>query len=152
MRTHCSHFKVDSINLYPVEQIKNYKPKGFWYEVDNDWQRWTDEEDFHCGEYVFKVELNDCNILLIDTLPKLDEFHSQFYIGDRLSLRGIDWAAVAKKYDGVEIAPYQWERRLALDFMWYYGWDCASGVIWEPKNAKVEYIGIREELKLQGDK
>lgn len=47
-----------------------------------------------------------------------------------------------------EIAPYQWERRLAREFMWYYGWDLASGVIWRPKNALVAFIGKYESAKV----
>jgi len=35
---------------------------------------------------------------------------------------------VSKEYDGIEIAPYQWDARLSL--IWYYGWDVASGCIW----------------------
>ena len=42
----------------------------------------------------------------------------------------IDWAEVASKYDGIIISPYQWSLRLDMEMMWYYGWDCASGCIW----------------------
>jgi hypothetical protein len=43
----------------------------------------------------------------------------------------IDWPRVAERFDGVIIAPYQWKHRLEL--MWYYGWDCASGCIWNAR-------------------
>lgn len=46
---------------------------------------------------------------------------------------GIDWKAVAKEYDGIEIDPYQYERRFSEGFLWYYGWDCASGCVWRPR-------------------
>lgn len=45
----------------------------------------------------------------------------------------LDWAAIGKLYDGIIIAPYLWERRLNGGAMWYYGWDCASGCIWNPR-------------------
>lgn len=121
-----------------------YKPAGFWYEVDGDWRRWCEGESFGRGYHLHEVFLNDCEVLFIDSLEKLDRFHEEYHVaeprGSYVTLE-MDWARVAQCYDGIEIAPYQWERRLANDFMWYYGWDCASGVIWRPKNAKVVYIG-----------
>ena len=44
---------------------------------------------------------------------------------------GIDWKKAARKYGGLIITPYQWDMRFEL--LWYYGWDCASGVIWGTK-------------------
>ncbi len=43
----------------------------------------------------------------------------------------LEWDKVKDKYQGIIIAPYQWECRLALETCWYYGWDCASGCIWD---------------------
>jgi hypothetical protein len=40
----------------------------------------------------------------------------------------INWPKVAQDYSGIEICPYQWKFR--LNYMWYYGWDVASGCIW----------------------
>ena len=88
--------------------------------------------------------MNNCNVLIIDSLQKLDEFHVRF--PKARPIRSIDWVKVRKLYDGVEIAPYQYKRRLHPNFSWYYGWDCASGVIWRPKDAVVKYIGIVEEI------
>jgi hypothetical protein len=44
----------------------------------------------------------------------------------------IDWPVVAEGWAGVEINPYLWKRRLNGG-MWYYGWDCASGCIWDKR-------------------
>ena len=44
--------------------------------------------------------------------------------------RYIDWPAVATDYPGLIIAPYQWSCRMSEFTRWYYGWDCASGCIW----------------------
>lgn len=120
-----------------------YKPRGFWYEVNGEWREWCGAENFGTGRYIHEVQLNDCNVLIIDTATKLDRFHNDFQIVQQLSpkfaLIEIDWKRVSDNYDGVEIAPYQYQRR--YKFMWYYGWDCASGVIWRPKNATVTYVG-----------
>lgn len=29
------------------------------------------------------------------------------------------------------ITPYCWPARMDPDLIWYYGWDCASGCIWD---------------------
>lgn len=118
------------------------KPKGFWYEVDGDWRRWCEAENFGSYSHIHEVDLADCHMLFIDTLEKLDAFDDKYRQAPILPtglLYEIDWGMVARDFDGLEIAPYRWERR--LDFLWYYGWDCASGVIWRPRNATVTYVG-----------
>lgn len=127
-----------------------YKPKGFWYSVDRDWERWCtgDMPEWLDGTFVHNVTLGAENMAFIRTIPELDAFHLKFraprphstFWGEPLYY--IDWPAVAAQYDGIEIAPYQWEYRLNGPISeWYYPWDCASGVIWRPKGIKVEYDG-----------
>jgi hypothetical protein len=115
------------------------KPIGLWYEVNGDWRRWCRENEWNLDalQYIHTVDLADANVLVIDTLAKLDAFHAEFCVGERF-VEKIKWDVVARKYDGVEIAPYQWARR--LDWSWYYGWDCASGVLWRPRNAAVSLV------------
>lgn len=125
------------------------KPCGFWYEVDGDWLRWCKGEGWNIDalRFLFEVDLVDCNILFVNTLRKLDAFHEEYYkVRPGQSWSGyIDWKSVSQKYDGLEIAPYQYKRRFSLDFLWYYGWDCASGVIWRPRNATVTYVRKLDE-------
>lgn len=47
----------------------------------------------------------------------------------------IDWCKVSRNFAGIIIAPYLWERRMNDNRSnwhtnWYYGWNCASGCIW----------------------
>ena len=144
-RTHLSK-TAEPIVLKEVDATERgsgcYKPKGFWYQVDGDWLRWCEAEDFGHGSHVHSLDLNDCTVLLIDTLRKLDNFHRRFSRikrPGRYAIPEINWGKLSSLYDGLEIAPYRWERR--LEFSWYYGWDCASGVIWRPKNAVLRYVG-----------
>lgn len=37
---------------------------------------------------------------------------------------------IGARYDGIVITPYVWSMRLDRSAFWYYGWDCASGCIW----------------------
>lgn len=140
-RTHCSRNK-DEIVLVEKDPLSGYggayKPTGFWYEVDGDWRRWCEAEEFGCGRYLFSVDLGESRVLKIDTLLGLDAFHRQFYTGNYRD--PINWKSIAEKWDGLEIAPYRHERRMEHDFMWYYGWDVASGVVWKPRGAKVTFL------------
>jgi hypothetical protein len=42
------------------------------------------------------------------------------------------------KYDGIEINPYQFEAR--YQYLWYYGWDIASGCVWNLNNVKLKLL------------
>lgn len=121
------------------------KPNGLWVSVlgEDDWKQWCIAEGF-CLEslqYIHKVALTDqAHIAYISTPEQLDTFHEKYcapsdfdlkyeYGEDRSAYWGIDWGRVAADYDGIIIAPYLWQRRL-MGPSWYYGWDCASGCIW----------------------
>lgn len=119
------------------------KPHGFWYECDGDWQRWTSGESFDdlSKKLCYRLELRDANVLKITTLAEFDAFQKQYvtvaaYPGSSTKMPDVK-RLYDDGYDGLEIAPYQWKRRLGMGTMWYYGWDCASGVLWTPRNATV---------------
>jgi hypothetical protein len=119
--------------------VPQLKPQGFWYEVDGDWRRWceTEEPSWLEGTRLYTLELpTDLRLLRLRTTKALDKFTEDFGVPN---LRGmIQWATIAQFYDGIEIAPYIWERSLdgrASD--WYYAWDCASGCLWNPRTTKV---------------
>lgn len=127
-----------------------YKPKGLWLSVENtslqegkrdSWYDWCQAESFGIGPLRHRVKLNpDANVLWLTDPGDIDRFtmkwtddgHGRFY-------RGVRWGDVAKHYAGIIIAPYQWSRRMTDHTFWYYGWDCASGCIWN-KDA-IESIG-----------
>jgi hypothetical protein len=104
-----------------------YKPKGLWYGIGVSWIDWVRNE-MPDWEYdnIFKIDLNESNMLMIDTLEKLYSFNKEF--GAYFSQTLIDWKKVSNSYGGIEISPYMWPARMELD--WYYGWDVASGCVW----------------------
>ena len=55
--------------------------------------------------------------------------YDPIYINKLKGIYYIDWSSTYKNYDGIVIAPYQWNCRYG-DHIWYYTWDCASGCIW----------------------
>jgi len=127
------------------EQQRQDKPEGFWYEVDGDWRRWCQAESMgHWleGRMLHRVVFGDESILRISSVDELDNFTHHYgfsRFSDRL-VDGIEWRPLFEMYDGIEIAPYLWERRLS-HASWYYSWDCASGVIWRAKGIRTEVIG-----------
>jgi len=125
----------------------DWKPYGLWVSVDgpDDWTEWCLAEDFclNALKYRWVVTLKeDANILRLATTWDLVDFTNTYGVDIGLGTYGyyqINWKAVALVYQGIIIAPYNWECRLG-DYgeasyrvhHWYYTWDCASGCIWDP--------------------
>lgn len=116
------------------------KPAGFWVSVEgpDDWAHWCTSESFGLGKRTFEVLLSpNANILCLNSALDIDLFTQEYGMGypglPRLSMSnpGIDWKRVAEKHQGIIITPYIWSRRLDGGASWYYGWDCASGCIWD---------------------
>jgi hypothetical protein len=124
---------------YPAG-LRADKPHGLWLSVEgkDDWESWCRDAEFELDSLALKYELvlrPDANILRIGSLYQLDDFDHEFGTGDRdRHVSGIDWTTVRSRWDGIIISPYLWGRRLEL--MWYYGWDCASGVIWNLRSVE----------------
>ena len=107
------------------------KPTGFWFSVEgkDDWPSWCIAEDWHTADLACAHVLAlspTARICWIKGAAMLDAFDREYGRDNRN--REIQWERVAAKFDGIVIAPYLWSRRLIVD--WYYGWDCASGCIW----------------------
>ena len=119
------------------------KPLGFWVSVkgEYDWKSWCESEDFLTESLVYEnavVLRDDANILRINSVKGLHQFSTKYGIPETKSVPGYDpwveyainWARVAREYDGIIISPYLYSWDLGDDLKWYYGWDCASGCIW----------------------
>lgn len=120
------------------------KPVGFWWGVGNAWMKWCETEQWRVGGHVYMLDIDDTRLCRISGYKKFDAFHERFR-APLYSSGGqyyINWPAVAEEWDGIEIAPYLWQRRLGHETRWYYGWDCASGVTWRPRKVirGIEYV------------
>lgn len=116
------------------------KPAGLWLSVGGAWPEWCKAESFALDrfKYVTRIELiSGANVLWLRGEGDIITFHHEFadkdatpsYLADY-----IRWDRVAEQYDGIVIAPYVWSCRLdGPAHHWYYGWDCASGCIWDPR-------------------
>ena len=117
------------------------KPHGFWYGFGNEWIDWTRYEMPNwVGKYIYKVDIDKSNILEIKTRMDLMVFTRQHQSLKNVTGEGdaIDWDVISKKYEGIEINPYQQEAR--TQYIWYYGWDVASGCIWNLNKVKLTLL------------
>ncbi len=145
-----SHYTVaDTLvpRSVPQRDHLDMKPRGLWVSVDgpDDWPWWCREEQF-CHIYAqnrFRVTLAESSgTLLLSSVADLLAFEES-YGGDHGLIR---WPDVARKWRGIIIAPYQWTCRLSAG-LWYYGWDCASGCIWDASAiASVELVAAESAV------
>lgn len=145
-------FGLDRSRQY--EQKFADKPSGLWVSVPgpDDWVKFCRNESFREEKLAVqhKVVLSaKSSILFVENPKDIESFTEEYrcpaysptYPGSRLNNWAIDWPRIAKRYDGIIITPYQWAYRLNPNMMWYYGWDCASGCIWN-LDAAIESMGV----------
>lgn len=146
------HFTATPLRpLYNCEQnaMNWMKPRGLWVsdeEQADAWLRWVDQEggkDFRqrC-KHAYYIDLaKGHNVLIIDNFEELLEFSHTFRMRpddwpDGMADLGrhvvyLSWPRIAQDYQGVIVTPYQWDARFDHRTNWYYGWDVASGCIWD---------------------
>lgn len=115
------------------------KPHGLWVSVEGGdaygWREWGLENSFGCFDHRFSVNLApDHNVLITNDLVSFHLAYAKALPSSDPDWRYelIDWAAVARHHQGIVIPIYQWHHRFdGIANHWYYGWDCASGCIWD---------------------
>jgi hypothetical protein len=119
----------DDRTFYSSEfpQEVGHKPYGLWYGCGGDWlDRIAFGEKSSGKHYVYLLELDESDLLVINSDSQLKAFSKKFSLGPY----DVNWPQVAEKYTGIEISPFLY--RVAGELDWYYPWDVASGCIWEP--------------------
>ncbi len=126
------------LTIRPVVQNRGPKPTGLWYSVGDEWKKWCTGEEFYTSQLavVYHLAVDEARTLRLTTPQEILNFTEDF--GDPLDTWKVDWPAIAAKWGGIEIAPYQWSLRFDVRARWYYGWDVASGCLWRPE-ALVRY-------------
>ena len=127
------------------EQTSHFKPKGLWYGFDDSWQKWCEgEQPNWIYQHFYELKPNGSNLLILQTRDDILRFNQEYggrpILPDIKIIEQIDWMRVACEYDGIEIPAYFFEFR--LHFLWFYGWDCASGAIWNLE--KVDVVEIKK--------
>ncbi len=139
------------------------KPNGLWFDVNEDWKRWCETAEFQIENLRYRhtvTLLDSSRILHLKNARDIDSFTHTYSRNLSGSIRFLQnandqdaftrqygrdlfgeiqaqfsnyilWGEVAEKYSGIIIAPYSRARRDA--YIWYYGWHCASGCIWDTR-------------------
>jgi len=116
----------------PVQEV-HMKPKGFWYACGTGWIDWVNENMPSWKPqlaHLYRVILSlKAKILYVRSAADFDALERKYGVPRKFcGLDAIDWIRVARDYDGIEICPYRYDKR--LERMWYNPWDVASGCIW----------------------
>lgn len=150
------HYSNDYIDYlenreYPQTDLNwQAKPNGLWFSIEEveeydklpnnyNWKEWCEAERYRVEALIhsYQITLKDeAKILHLKTKEQILEFSKQYPLKTRdwdaeWDTYQLQWDEVKEKYQGIIIAPYQWDCRLSLESCWYYGWDCASGCIWD---------------------
>lgn len=130
-------------------------------EEDQDWFTWCTQENFcvEALVYAHKIKFKpDSRVLYLKSIAEILDFNEMYgyqmfpficrsahmcelekrmeeiypyYVSLEKSMDSIRWEAVKANWQAIVIAPYQWPLRLHSACRWYYGWDCASGCVWD---------------------
>lgn len=127
-------FKYDPSRKYTQEA--HAKPIGLWLSVGDVWDTWCRTERYRTHDSVSTFEITaDKSVLLLDDAEVLREFTHMFSLPRSGPLKEfihmIDWPRLSSQISGIVINPYIWSCRLDPSTCWYYGWDVASGCIWD---------------------
>ena len=134
------HFSAQPVVYTPQkyrQQARTMKPHGLWVSVGMAWREWCKEQEWNMDgvRYVANVSLvPDAKILHLNGTSQIHVFAKKYIVPG--PFHTIDWLRLADSYHGILIDPYCYELRFSLDFLWYYGWDCASGCIWDCRAIK----------------
>lgn len=123
-----------------AQEDDTHKPRGLWLSAEDDtpeshgWKDWCEGEAFWLDNLKWRTEITlhpDANVLRLATAQEIVAFSDRYCDLPYPLHDWVNWPRVVPLYQGIIIAPYQWRLRLEHGMIWYYGWDCASGCIWD---------------------
>ena len=135
-------FKLDRSREY--KQAIETKPVGLWYSFGDEWKKWCESNMPHWIKPVWlRVILNEANVLRIATESEFLAFSKEYKkpmpgMESLVIMRGIDWPRVAAEYDRIEFPVYFYKFRHSFESFWYYGFDVASGCVWNLEKIDVD--------------
>jgi hypothetical protein len=117
--------------------LKSAKPVGLWYGFGDSWSRYVADIPQLKGIMTYEIDLGSSKIAKLKSKKDVENFTNEFP-NDEVPSMFVDWTKVAKKYDGVQIKPY--DRFWGDRFMWVSGWDVESGCVWNLSKVKAKRI------------
>ena len=122
-------------------------PRPLWLSNEDGygWSRWCRENEYEVGKlrYARTIRLIEGRGLVLPDIDAVLRFGAQYEAkGEPPSFlqNMIDWNRVqADGHCYVAIPRYLWDLRLDERCRWYYTWDCACAVVWDPDG--IESLG-----------
>lgn len=137
------------------------KPNGLWFDADEDWKRWCESTDYELENLRYRhtvTVIDESRILCLKNARAIDTFTGKYRLSLSSGIQflqseneretftnrygrdifseiqaqfsnSISWPEVAAKYSGIVIVPFS--RARSSTYLWYYGWYCASGCVWD---------------------
>ncbi len=137
------------------------KPNGLWFDVNGSWKRWCHAVRFRLENLRYRhvvTIVDPSRILFLQNADDIDRFTRAYgrdfsgHIQVQQSSREMDefalrygedlfgdiqhqftnyilWGEVAETYGGIIVNPYS--RARSQTYLWYYGWNCAGGCVWD---------------------
>lgn len=147
---HITNKKIESFEKV-TQRENSVKPVGIWYGINDAWMEWCagEQQNWFCP-YIYEIKTKKSKILTIENVAQFERFEDKYTMSCLSGIQGfpairnptnlrlfdgqIDWIKLSSEFSGLEIPNYLWEKR--LNSMWYYGWDCASGCVWDEDGIK----------------
>ncbi len=149
------------LNRIGYTQSGHPKPNGLWFDVDGSWRRWCESVQFRTERLRYRHTVNildDSGIVFLRNARDADRFTRKYgrntsgFIRPLQNPEEIDtfarqygrdlfseivgqfshyiiWGEIAERHTGIVIHPYSPSR--SLKYLWYHGWNCAGGCIWD---------------------
>ncbi len=145
---HLSYTRIERVHDRLEQPSADSKPIGLWLSSGTAWKDWCDEQCFFPYDmqktFVYAASINEKNLFVIDTFKKLIEFCEKYGVMRRFN-NGINWALVAKNYDGIVIRNYRqiWDRCFQLGdhirniTSWFRTFDIDSACIWRARSVRL---------------
>ena len=135
---HWSAKPIDQLDYSREYKQFSYKPRGFWFSVENAWQVCCQSNGYRdtTSQYKYRVDIHLDRVYKIATLEDLRDFNNNYDTYNREWK--IHWFKVTQDYDGIVIYNYaDIKQRLRQEndkfsdiYYWFYDLDCSSGCIW----------------------
>jgi hypothetical protein len=159
IRTHFSATPIREVR-YVEQDGRHASAMGLWFDLHCEWIRaalTVGQDEIIKGRYLYQVDLGESRILRIATAADFDAFEEEYATLTAATVlwprslfaapkivqgRHIEWRAVARDHDGIEIAPYRVDRPArTAEHAWYGNWDIASGCVWRPRGVRLSFVG-----------
>jgi hypothetical protein len=120
-----------------VRQVRprtpHQKPAGLWYGCGDSWIEWLRSdmpEWLEESTYLYEIKLGS-DVLQISNDEEFQKLEDDFQVFAPYGQKAMGWELIQNNgYSGIEICPYNHAGRGSN---WYYGWDVASGCIWNSR-------------------